>query len=84
MKKFEYTELVYGAYGVKCPQDKADYKPTSTIITGYLLNEMGKEGWEMCGIVMIHGIDIISKGKLRSKIGKSYSHGEKVVGKDMQ
>ena len=35
-------------------------------------------------IVMIHGIDIISKGKLRSKIGKSYSHGEKVVGKDMQ
>jgi hypothetical protein len=49
MKKFEYTELVYGAYGVKCPQDKEDYKPTSTIITGYLLNEMGKEGWEMCG-----------------------------------
>ena len=82
MKKFEYTELVYGAYGVKCPQDKADYKPTSTIITGYLLNEMA--GRCVGVIVMIHGIDIISKGKLRSKIGKSYSHGEKVVGKDMQ
>lgn len=46
MKKFEYKEL---SYSVVQPCKKPEEKHGSTAITDWKLEELGNQGWELCG-----------------------------------